>query len=148
MGGGAGNLGRQPYRRGRQWRNRPKSRSGHGGSGPAAAVRVVGVSDPRIQLPGPSLNSVLVDVDDVKTAAELRTRLRDFAKAHPGLPWITGRGWSYAVIPHNIAHRSHIYAVIADGPVYLRGRDGRILLFRIGTADYVKKKVEWYSNIK
>lgn len=102
-----------------------------GKAGPATVVvdlkgRFVtpGFQDSHVHLPGPSLNAVLLD--DVKTVAEFQAKLRDFAKAHPDLPWITGRGWGYAVFPENIADRRYIDAIIADRPVYLRARDGHM----------------------
>lgn len=83
-----------------------------------------GFQDSHIHLPGPSLNAVLVD--DLKTIEAFQAKLSGFAQTHPDVPWITGRGWGYALFPDNIAHRKYIDAVIPDRPVYLRGRDGHM----------------------
>lgn len=81
-----------------------------------------GFQDSHLHLPGPSLNSV--PLEDVTNVAELQAQLKAFADANPDLPWITGRGWGYAIFPDAKADRSYIDAVIADRPVYITMRDG------------------------
>lgn len=81
-----------------------------------------GFQDSHLHLPGPSLNSV--PLDTVTNVAELQAKLKAFADAHPDLPWITGRGWGYAIFPGSTPDRSYIDAVISDRPVYLTMRDG------------------------
>lgn len=81
-----------------------------------------GFQDSHLHLPGPSLNSVALDT--VTSVAALQAKLKAFADAHPDLPWITGRGWGYAIFPDATPDRSYIDAVIADRPVYLTMRDG------------------------
>ena len=81
-----------------------------------------GFQDSHLHLPGPSLNSV--PLEDVTSVAELQAKLKAFADANPDLPWITGRGWGYAIFPDAKADRSYIDAVISDRPVYITMRDG------------------------
>lgn len=83
-----------------------------------------GFQDSHIHLPGPSVNAVLVD--DLPGVEAVQAKLRDFAVAHPDLSWVTGRGWAYAMFPGAVPDRKYIDAVIADRPVYLRGRDGHM----------------------
>lgn len=81
-----------------------------------------GFQDSHLHLPGPSLNSV--PLDTVTNVAEFQAKLQAFADAHPDLPWITGRGWGYAIFPDAKPNKSYIDAVISDRPVYLTMRDG------------------------
>lgn len=81
-----------------------------------------GFQDSHIHLPGPSLNSVPLDA--ITSVEELQAKLKAFAEANPDLPWITGRGWGYAIFPGSVPDRKYIDAVISDRPVYLTMRDG------------------------
>jgi len=81
-----------------------------------------GFQDSHLHLPGPSLNSV--PLDTVTSVAELQAKLKAFADANPDFPWITGRGWGYAIFPDSTPDRAYIDAVISDRPVYLTMRDG------------------------
>ena len=83
-----------------------------------------GFQDTHIHFPGPSINSV--DLSDVTTLAQFQAKLKDFAQAHPDLPWIVGKGWGYSVFPKQIPDKKLIDAVIADRPVYLAARDGHM----------------------
>ena len=85
---------------------------------------VPGFQDSHLHFPGPSVNSVALDA--VTTLKEFQGTLSDFAKSHPKLPWITGRGWGYAAFPNQTVDKKYIDAVISDRPVYANERDGHM----------------------
>ena len=85
---------------------------------------VPGFQDSHIHFPGPSVNTVALD--GVTSLKEFQGALSDFAKSHPKLPWITGRGWGYAAFPNQTVDKKYIDAVISDRPVYVNERDGHM----------------------
>lgn len=100
-------------------------------AGPGTAVidlagrRVVpGFQDSHLHFPGPPVDSVRLD--GLATLDALQERLRQFAKTHPDLPWITGGGWGYSAFPNQTVHKRYLDAVVSDRPVYLRERDGHM----------------------
>ncbi|HST12473.1 MAG TPA: amidohydrolase family protein, partial [Terriglobales bacterium] len=83
-----------------------------------------GFQDSHLHFPGPSINEVdLVGVDSLK---EFQTRIADFAKTHPSLPWIVGSGWGYAIFPGQAPDKKYLDAVLTDRPVYVTERDGHM----------------------
>lgn len=83
-----------------------------------------GFEDSHVHIPGPSVDTI--DMRDVTTLAEFQSRIVEFAKAHPDLPWITGRNWGYSIFPNQFADKKYIDAVLKDRPVYLSERDGHM----------------------
>jgi predicted amidohydrolase YtcJ len=83
-----------------------------------------GFQDSHLHMPGPSVFDV--SLDEVQTIEEFKAKLAAFAKQHPDLPWIRGRGWGYSVFPGLSPDKKHIDAVISDRPVYLVSRDGHM----------------------
>jgi len=83
-----------------------------------------GFQDSHLHFPGPSVDSV--DLAEVQTLEAFQRTLADFAKSHPDLPWIVGRGWGYSIFPNQHADKKYIDAVISDRPVYLFERDGHM----------------------
>lgn len=67
-----------------------------------------------------------VELHDITTVAELQSRLKAFAAAHPDLPWIKGFGWGYSIFPNQVPDRKYIDAAVSDRPVYLSARDGHM----------------------
>jgi predicted amidohydrolase YtcJ len=66
-----------------------------------------------------------VHLDDAKDVAEIQRLVKGYADAHPELPWIRGRGWTYpAVGPTNLPNKKDLDAIIPDRPVYLEAFDG------------------------
>ncbi|HMK22427.1 MAG TPA: amidohydrolase, partial [Terriglobales bacterium] len=48
-----------------------------------------------------------------------------YAVAHPELPWVRGRGWTYpAVGPTNLPDKKYLDEIVPDRPVYLEAFDG------------------------
>jgi len=100
-------------------------------AGPDTAVldlkgrRVVpGFQDSHVHFPGPSVNAVRLD--GLESLEAIQARLREFARSHPTLPWITGGGWGYSAFPNQTVDRKYIDAVIKDRPVYIEERDGHM----------------------
>jgi len=85
---------------------------------------VPGFQDSHAHWPGSSVNDV--DLHGAETLQEFQTRLAEFAKAHPKLPWITGHGWGYSAFPNQTVDKKYIDAVISDRPVYVTERDGHM----------------------
>src|ERR1041385_3065328 len=85
---------------------------------------VPGFQDSHAHWPGSSVNEV--NLHGTETLKEFQTRLAEFAKAHPKLPWIVGHGWGYSAFPNQTVDKKYIDAVIADRPVYVTERDGHM----------------------
>jgi predicted amidohydrolase YtcJ len=85
---------------------------------------VPGFQDSHAHWPGSSVNDV--DLHGAETLREFQSRLAEFARAHPKLPWITGHGWGYSAFPNQTVDKKYIDAVIADRPVYVTERDGHM----------------------
>lgn len=72
-----------------------------------------------------SLSLLQVNLDDANTIAEIQQRVKDYASAHPDLPWVQGRGWTYTVFPPSgLPDKKYLDEIIPDRPVYLEGFDG------------------------
>jgi len=85
---------------------------------------VPGFQDSHLHFPGPSINEVnLVGAD---TLEDFQSRIADFAKSHPDLPWVVGGGWGYAIFPNQSPDKKYLDAVVSDRPVYVTERDGHM----------------------
>src|SRR5258708_36109824 len=83
-----------------------------------------GFTDCHIHFLDGSLDLQRVQLDDAKTIAEIQQRVKTFAAAHPGQPWVLGRGWSYALSGASaLPHRTYLDEIIPDRPVYLESYD-------------------------
>lgn len=85
---------------------------------------VPGFQDSHLHFPGPSINEV--SLDGIESLHAFQQTIAGFARSHPHLPWITGRGWGYSAFPNQIVDKKYIDAVIVDRPVYLLARDGHM----------------------
>ena len=65
-----------------------------------------------------------VDLDGAASVAEIQSRLRDYARAHPERPWVTGRGWGFGAFGGEAPSATHLDAAVSDRPVYVSDRDG------------------------
>src|ERR1700681_1538605 len=84
-----------------------------------------GFTDCHIHFIDGSLSLLQVNLDDANTIAEIQRRVKDYATAHPDLPWIQGRGWTYSVFPPSgLPDKKYLDEIIPDRPVYLEGFDG------------------------
>jgi predicted amidohydrolase YtcJ len=85
---------------------------------------VPGFQDSHLHFPGPSVNSL--KLDGIETLQGFQQAIADFARAHPQLPFITGKGWGYSAFPNQTVDKKYIDAVVSDRPVYLAERDGHM----------------------
>ena len=83
-----------------------------------------GFQDSHLHFPGPSINEV--DLVGAATLKDFQTRIADFAKAHPAVPWIAGSGWGYAIFPGQAPDKKYLDAILPDRPVYVTERDGHM----------------------
>jgi predicted amidohydrolase YtcJ len=84
-----------------------------------------GFTDCHIHFMEGALGLTKVNVEGVKTVAEIQQRVKEYAAAHPNEPWITGRGWTYPTFaPGALPDKKIIDEVVSDRPVYLEGFDG------------------------
>lgn len=60
---------------------------------------------------------------DAVSVADVLERVRRFARANPGLPWITGAGYPPEILPGGIGHATLLDGVVADRPVALWASD-------------------------
>ncbi len=61
------------------------------------------------------------------TIAELTTRVADFARAHPDLPVVVGKGYDPTLAPGGCFDAADLDAVVADRPVVLTASDGHVM---------------------
>jgi predicted amidohydrolase YtcJ len=84
-----------------------------------------GFTDSHIHFLDGSISLQQLQLDDVPTLAEVQQRIKAYATAHPELPWILGRGWSYPIFgPAAIPHKKFLDEIVPDRPVYLTAFDG------------------------
>ncbi|WP_445529166.1 amidohydrolase [Streptomyces cyslabdanicus] len=63
------------------------------------------------------------DLTGTVGADEYLRRIREYADAHPDIPWITGGGWSMESFEGGLPTRRLLDSVVPDRPVYLPNRD-------------------------
>jgi predicted amidohydrolase YtcJ len=84
-----------------------------------------GFRDCHIHFLDGSLSLLQVNLDRARTLEEIQHQVGAYAKAHPELPWILGRGWQYTVFgASSLPNKSYLDEVIPDRPVYLESFDG------------------------
>ncbi len=84
-----------------------------------------GFTDCHIHFMEGSLGLTHVLLDGAKTVAEIQKRVKEYAVAHPSLPWITGMGWVYPTFgPSALPNKKILDDVVPDRPVWLEAYDG------------------------
>ena len=84
-----------------------------------------GFTDCHVHFMSGSLGLTQVDLNGANTVEEIQKRVKDYAAAHPTLPWITGMGWQYPTFgPTALPNKKILDDVMADRPVYLVAYDG------------------------
>lgn len=83
-----------------------------------------GFEDAHLHLMSGARNLERVDLSEESTLAGLQERIRQFAKANPGSPWVVGRGWVYGSFPGGLPTREQLDAVVPDRPAYMDCYDG------------------------
>ncbi len=65
------------------------------------------------------------DLNEFETVAGYRTRIAEYARANPDVPWVLGGGWSMAAFgPGAKASKAILDELVPDRPVFLSSRDG------------------------
>jgi hypothetical protein len=91
---------------------------------PAGALVLPGFNDGHTHFLDGALGLDQVDLTGAATLAEIQARVRRYAAARPGEPWILGFGWLYSTFPDRLPHRRDLDAAEKDRPVLLYSYDG------------------------
>ena len=84
-----------------------------------------GFTDCHVHFMSGSLGLTQVDLTGANTIEEIQKRVKDYAAAHPTLPWITGMGWQYPTFGATaLPNKKILDDVMVDRPVYLVAYDG------------------------
>ena len=84
-----------------------------------------GFTDCHIHFLDGSLSLRRVNLDEATTVGEIQKAVKEFADAHPDLPWVLGRGWNYAVFkPSGLPDKALPRSDHSRPPVYLESFDG------------------------
>jgi predicted amidohydrolase YtcJ len=84
-----------------------------------------GFTDCHIHFLDGSLSLQRVRLDDARDLHEIQARVKAFADARPGQPWVLGRGWLYTSVgPTNLPDKKYLDEIIPNRPVYLESFDG------------------------
>jgi len=84
-----------------------------------------GFQDAHIHPVSGGVEALACDLNDLEGVAAYRTRIAEFASANPGLPWITGGGWSMADFgPGGRPGKALLDELVPDRPVFLSSADG------------------------
>jgi hypothetical protein len=85
---------------------------------------VPGFDDAHIHLISGALSLERVDLIEDQTLAAVQARVRAFAAAHPGSPWVLGRGWLYGSFPGSLPTKQQLDVAVSDRPAYMECYDG------------------------
>ena len=84
-----------------------------------------GFQDSHVHAVGGGVALAQLDLTGVLSRQEVSRRIRDYAKANPGLPWVLGRGWEPgAFLPSGVPDRQTLDLLVADRPAFLDSSDG------------------------
>ncbi|HYE47077.1 MAG TPA: amidohydrolase [Caulobacter sp.] len=95
----------------------------------AGAAAYPGFVDSHVHLTGVGLREMTLNLDQVKSIAELTAALRSWADANPGSDPVVGRGWIETHWPEKrFPSRADLDSVVADRPVVLERADGHAVV--------------------
>jgi hypothetical protein len=83
-----------------------------------------GFNDAHLHFVSGGLALSKVDLLDATTLDRIKTRIAEFAAAHPDAPWVEGRGWYYEPFPGGLPHKAILDEVVPDRPAYMVAYDG------------------------
>jgi predicted amidohydrolase YtcJ len=83
-----------------------------------------GIEDAHLHLRSGARQLGDVDLFGIDTTEAMLDAVSRHAAAHPGTPWVRGRGWVYSAFDGGLPHRSLLDAVVPDRPAWLRCYDG------------------------
>ena len=85
---------------------------------------VPGFIDAHLHFVSGGLNMERVNLLDAETLPAIEEKIRTFAAANPGRPWVVGRGWYYTPFPGGLPTRQQLDALVPDRPAYMTCYDG------------------------
>jgi len=85
---------------------------------------VPGFNDVHTHMLSGGLSMETASLQGAATLADVQSRIRSYAQAHPDLAWIRGRGWGYAPFPGGAPTREQLDAAVPDRPALMRCFDG------------------------
>ena len=84
-----------------------------------------GMIDAQLHVMELGLSLLTLDLSGTKSLAEAQAKIADYARSHPEVPWIVGRGWNQETWRlGRFPTAAEIDAVVADRPVWLERVDG------------------------
>jgi predicted amidohydrolase YtcJ len=84
-----------------------------------------GFTDCHIHFMEGSLGLTQVDLNGTNSVAEMQTRVKEYAAAHPKEEWIEGMGWLYSTFgTAALPDKKFLDEIVPDRPVYLQAYDG------------------------
>ena len=92
------------------------------------ALAVAGLHDAHLHLEGLGMAGENVDVTAAKKPADLKAAIAAFAKAHPDLAFVRGRGWDQSRFPKQAMPTARDLDGAVDKPVLLTRIDGHAVL--------------------
>jgi len=102
-----------------------------GHRGPSTAVVDLGgrmvlpaFQDSHIHLVMGGVELLACNLAELARKEEVFARVREYAAAHPGLPWITGGGWALPLFPQANPRKEDLDALVPDRPAVLDSADG------------------------
>ncbi len=84
-----------------------------------------GLTNAHIHFYEGSISLTRLSLDEEASLTQIQQSVKEYAAAHPELPWIIGRGWSYPAFgAAGMPHKRFLDEVVPDRPVFLVGFDG------------------------
>lgn len=83
-----------------------------------------GFNDAHLHFLSGGLSLSKVDLLDATTLDRIKSKIAEFAAAHPDAPWVQGRGWYYEPFPGGLPHKAILDEVVPDRPAYVVAYDG------------------------
>jgi predicted amidohydrolase YtcJ len=80
--------------------------------------------DSHIHLVMGGVELLACNIAELATKEAVFARIREYAAAHPDLPWITGGGWALPLFPQANPRKEDLDALVPDRPAVLDSADG------------------------
>ena len=85
---------------------------------------VPGFIDGHLHLQGGGFALEELRLDDDFTLEAVSRRVREWARANPQKPWVTGEGWAYAAFPGGMPTAAQLDLLVPDRPALIGSYDG------------------------
>ncbi|MZD09425.1 amidohydrolase family protein [Streptomyces sp. SID5785] len=89
----------------------------------AGKLLIPGFQDAHVHPVGGGIELGQCDLSGAGTLTRYRELIGDYARARPGLGWITGGGWSMEAFPGGLPTAAELDTLVPDRPAYLVNRD-------------------------